>query len=163
MQTWPGYPLQAACQTARKKTRRTEAASPENLEETPDPSRPLPRTAARRFIAPACAFCIQSPVSAFTIPQKESALDNVATFGTGAPGHAHEQAHDHAHHERGFWQKYIFAGPQGQPIRMNVGCFVIARISATTISTLSVPMPVDTHDTRRPLYIPMVANSRLRF
>jgi cytochrome c oxidase subunit I len=35
-------------------------------------------------------------------------LDNVATFGTGAHGHA-EHAHDHAHHELGFWQKYVFS------------------------------------------------------
>ena len=37
---------------------------------------------------------------------------------------------------------------------MNVGCLVMARISASTISTLSVPMPVETHDMRRPLYMP---------
>jgi hypothetical protein len=34
--------------------------------------------------------------------------------------------------------------------RMKVGRSVIARISATTISTLSVPIPVDTTDTRSP-------------
>ena len=38
-----------------------------------------------------------------------------------------------------------------EPIRMNVGRSAMARISAITISTLSVPMPVDTHETRRPL------------
>ena len=36
------------------------------------------------------------------------------------------------------------------PTRMKVGRSVIARISATTISTLSVPMPVETTDTRWP-------------
>ena len=47
---------------------------------------------------------------------------------------------------------------------MNVGCSVIARISATTISTLSVPMPVDTQETRRSRYMPVAtANSRCRF
>ena len=35
-----------------------------------------------------------------------------------------------------------------EPIRMNVGRSVIARISATTISTLSVPIPVETTETR---------------
>ena len=45
---------------------------------------------------------------------------------------------------------------------MKVGRSVIARISATTISTLSVPIPVDTTDTRSPRYVPVtVANSRL--
>jgi len=32
-------------------------------------------------------------------------LDNVATFGTTAHGHAHE----HAHEELGFWRKYVFS------------------------------------------------------
>jgi cytochrome c oxidase subunit 1 len=36
-------------------------------------------------------------------------LDNVATIGTGAHGHTQEHAHDHAHHELGFWQKYVFS------------------------------------------------------
>ena len=35
-------------------------------------------------------------------------MDNVATIGTGAHGHAQEHAHD-AHHELGFWQKYVFS------------------------------------------------------
>src|SRR5688500_16544322 len=49
------------------------------------------------------------------------------------------------------------------PMRMNVGRSVIARISAMTISTLSVPMPVDRHEMRLPLYVPVAdANSRLR-
>ena len=37
-----------------------------------------------------------------------------------------------------------------EPMRMNVGRSVIARISAMTISTLSVPIPVATTETRRP-------------
>src|SRR5262245_23773716 len=46
---------------------------------------------------------------------------------------------------------------------MMVGRFVIARISAITISTLSVPIPVDTMDTRWPRYVPVTeANSRWR-
>ena len=46
---------------------------------------------------------------------------------------------------------------------MKVGRSVIARISATTISTLSVPIPVDTTDTRWPRYVPVAeANSRCR-
>ena len=46
---------------------------------------------------------------------------------------------------------------------MNVGCSVIARISASTISTLSVPMPVETAETRGPRYVPVRdANSRWR-
>ena len=49
------------------------------------------------------------------------------------------------------------------PTRMKVGRSVIARISATTISTLSVPMPVETTDTRRPRNRPVTeANSRWR-
>ena len=40
------------------------------------------------------------------------------------------------------------------PTRMKVGRSVIARISATTISTLSVPMPVDTTETRWPAIRP---------
>ena len=49
------------------------------------------------------------------------------------------------------------------PTRMKVGRSVIARISATTISTLSVPIPVDTTDTRWPRYVPVAeANSRCR-
>ena len=49
------------------------------------------------------------------------------------------------------------------PTRMKVGRSVIARISATTISTLSVPMPVETTDTRWPRYRPVAeANSRCR-
>ena len=48
-----------------------------------------------------------------------------------------------------------------EPILMNVGRCVIARISATAISTLSVPMPVETTDTRWPRYVPVAdANSR---
>ena len=46
---------------------------------------------------------------------------------------------------------------------MKVGRSVIARISATTISTLSVPMPVETTETRWPRYRPVTeANSRWR-
>ena len=49
------------------------------------------------------------------------------------------------------------------PTRMKVGRSVIARISATTISTLSVPMPVETTDTRWPRNRPVTeANSRCR-
>jgi cytochrome c oxidase subunit 1 len=33
----------------------------------------------------------------------------VSTPGTGAHGHAGAHAHDHAHHELGFWQKYVFS------------------------------------------------------
>src|SRR5438105_3529606 len=40
---------------------------------------------------------------------KESALDDVATFGTAAHGHAHGHAHEHAHEELGFWRKYVFS------------------------------------------------------
>ena len=36
-------------------------------------------------------------------------MDNVATRGTGAHGHTQEHAHEPAHHELGFWQKYIFS------------------------------------------------------
>jgi cytochrome c oxidase subunit I len=36
-------------------------------------------------------------------------LANVSTPGTGAHGHAGAHAHDHAHHELGFWQKYVFS------------------------------------------------------
>jgi cytochrome c oxidase subunit 1 len=36
-------------------------------------------------------------------------LDKVATTGTPAHGHAPGHAHDDAHHELGFWQKYIFS------------------------------------------------------
>ena len=47
------------------------------------------------------------------------------------------------------------------PTRMKVGRSVIARISATTISTLSVPIPVETTETRSPRYVPVIeANSR---
>ena len=47
------------------------------------------------------------------------------------------------------------------PTRMKVGRSVIARISATTISTLSVPMPVETTDIRWPRKSPVAeANSR---
>ena len=37
-----------------------------------------------------------------------------------------------------------------EPTRTNVGRSVIARISAITISTLSVPIPVETTETRWP-------------
>jgi cytochrome c oxidase subunit 1 len=36
-------------------------------------------------------------------------LANVSTPGTGAHGHTEAHAHDHAHHELGFWQKYVFS------------------------------------------------------
>jgi cytochrome c oxidase subunit I len=36
-------------------------------------------------------------------------LANVSTPGTGAHGHTDAHAHDHAHHELGFWQKYVFS------------------------------------------------------
>jgi cytochrome c oxidase subunit I len=36
-------------------------------------------------------------------------LANVSTTGTGAHGHADAHVHDHAHHELGFWQKYVFS------------------------------------------------------
>jgi cytochrome c oxidase subunit I len=37
-------------------------------------------------------------------------LANVTTSGTGAHGHeTHHDAHVHAHHELGFWQKYVFS------------------------------------------------------
>src|SRR5712671_4251735 len=50
-----------------------------------------------------------------------------------------------------------------EPTRMKVGRSVIASISATTISTLSVPMPVETTETRSPRYVPVAeANSRCR-
>ncbi len=47
---------------------------------------------------------------------------------------------------------------------MKVGCVVMARISASTISTLSVPMPVETAEMRRPWKRPVIeANSRWRW
>jgi cytochrome c oxidase subunit I len=36
-------------------------------------------------------------------------LANVSTPGTGAHGHVDAHAHDQAHHELGFWQKYVFS------------------------------------------------------
>ena len=41
-----------------------------------------------------------------------------------------------------------------EPTRMKVGCSVIANISATTISTLSVPIPVEITEIRRPRHGP---------
>ena len=48
-----------------------------------------------------------------------------------------------------------------EPTRTKVGRSVIARIYATVISTLSVPIPVETTETRVPRYVPVTdANSR---
>src|SRR5581483_7283 len=54
------------------------------------------------WVAPACAFCIQSATTTKEIP-----LDH-ATRGTATTEHAGAHAHDHAH-ELGFWRKYVFS------------------------------------------------------
>src|SRR5262245_48556165 len=69
---------------------------------------PFSEDEAVHDLASACPFCIQSAlqfIPRFSAPWKESALEKVATHGTGA----HEHAHVHEHHELAFWQKYIFS------------------------------------------------------